>query len=194
MAMRSRPSTSAALAVAGLAVFTIWITWQAKALDFRLHGNNPSVALTGKPAPEFALPTLGGQTVSLADYRGRNVVLSFWASWCGPCRMEAPLLRTFYERTHKENAGYEVLAISLDDTREAAQAAAVELKMPFPVLLDVGGKVANQYFVEGIPTLMVIDRDGTVRYSSVGFDMTMGIMLAQQLGIKNYTPTAGTNP
>jgi peroxiredoxin len=190
--MRSRPSTAAALAVAGLAVFTIWITWQAKALEFRLHAN-PGAALTGKPAPEFALPSLDGRTVSLADYRGRNVVLSFWASWCGPCRLEAPVLRTFYDRTH-QSAGYEVLAISLDDTREAAQSAATELKMPFPVLLDVGSKVASQYFVEGIPTLMVIDKDGKVRYSSVGFDMTMGIMLAQQLGIKNYTPTAGTNP
>jgi peroxiredoxin len=108
--------------------------------------------------------------------------------------MEAPVLRTFYERTHQESAGYEVLAISLDDTREAAQAAAVELKMPFPVVLDVGGKVAHEYLVEGIPTLVVIDPAGRVKYSSVGFDMTMGIMLAQQLGIKNYTPTAGTNP
>ena len=192
--MRSRPSTAAALAVAGLAVFTIWITWQAKALELRVRGNNPGAALTGKPAPDFALPSLDGRTVSLADYRGRKVVLSFWASWCGPCRMEAPVLRTFYERTHKESADYEVLAISLDDTREAAQTAAAELKMPFPVLLDVSSKVAGRYLVEGIPTLVVIDRDGKVQYSSVGFDMTMGILLAQQLGIKNYTPTAGTNP
>jgi len=190
--MRSRPSTAAALAVAGLAVFTIWITWQAKALEFRLRGNNPGAALTGKPAPEFALPSLDGRTVALADYRGRKVILSFWASWCGPCRMEAPVLRTFYDRTRKD-ADYEVLAISLDDTREAAQTAATELRMPFPVLLDVGSKVASQYLVEGIPTLMVIDRDGKVQYSSVGFDMTMGIMLAQQLGIKDYTPAAGTN-
>ena len=60
--MRSRPSTAAALAVAGLAVFTVWITWQAKALELRLYGNNPGAALTGKPAPEFALPSLDGRT------------------------------------------------------------------------------------------------------------------------------------
>ena len=191
--MRSRPSAAAALALAGLAVFTVWITWQAKALELRLHGHNPGAALTGKPAPAFALPALDGRSVSLADYRGKSVVLSFWASWCGPCRMEMPLLRTFYERTHKANADYELLAISLDETREAAQSAASELKMPFPVLLDSAGKVGHEYRVEGIPTLMVIDKAGVVRYSSVGFDMTMGIMLAQQLGIKDYKPVTGTN-
>jgi len=190
--MRSRPSAAAALALAGLAVFTVWITWQAKALELRLHGHNPGAALTGKPAPEFALPALDGRSVSLAGFRGKNVVLSFWASWCGPCRMEAPVLRTFYQRTHNADAGYELLAISLDNTREAAQDAATELKLPFPVLLDSSGIVSHQYGVEGIPTLMVIDKAGIVRYSTVGFDMTMGIMLAQQLGIKDYKPVTET--
>jgi len=127
--------------------------------------------------------------VSLADYRGKTVVVSFWASWCGPCRLEAPLLRSFYERTHRSSV-YELLAISLDDTREAAEAAATRLKMPFPVLLDATGKVAKEYHVEGIPTLVVIDPAGKVSYSSVGFDTTTDFMLARQLGIKDYTPGA----
>jgi peroxiredoxin len=192
MAMRSRPTTAAALAIAGLSIVTVWLNWQAKALEFRLRGHNPGAILNGKPAPPFALLGLDGRTVSLADYRGKNVVLSFWASWCGPCRMEAPVLIAFYQRTHREHDDYEVLAISLDETREAALTAAGELKMPFPVLLDLTGKTGRDYLVEGIPTLVVVDKAGTVRYSSVGFDMTMGIMLAQQLGIRNYTPTGAT--
>jgi hypothetical protein len=63
--------------------------------------------------------------------------------------------------------------------------------MPFPVLLDAASKVANEYHVEGIPTLVVIDRTGKVQYSSVGFEATTEFMLAGQLGIKNYTPAVG---
>ena len=186
--MRSAPAPASALAVAGLAIATVWLSWHAKALEIRLDAYNPSAALTGKPAPKFSLPALDGRTLALADYRGKNVVLSFWASWCGPCKMEAPVLSAFYQRTHKEHDDYEVLAISIDETRAAAQTAAAEWKLPFTVLLDSAGSVAHDYGVEGIPTLLVIDKNGMVRYSSVGFDMTMGIMLAQHLGIKNYNP------
>ena len=186
-------ASAPAASIVALAIFTVWITWQAKHLEQRLHGSNPTAMLHGKQAPGFALPALDGRTISLADYRGRYVVVSFWASWCGPCRMEAPVLRTFYARTHK-TADYELLAISLDETHEAAQSAATAWKMPFPVLLDHKGQVSNEYRVEGIPTLVVIDRAGKVQYSSVGFDPTTEFMLAQQLGIKNYMPGTGANP
>lgn len=185
--MNRRHVTIPAPWIAALVIFTVWITWRAKALEFRLNGQNPSAILTGKQAPAFTLPALDGRAISLAEYRGRNVVLSFWASWCGPCRMEAPVLAAFYARTHK-TADYEVLAISLDESREAAQSAATDWKVPFPVLLDQAGIVAKEYLVEGIPTLIVIDRNGKVQHSSVGFDMTMEFVLAQQLGIRNYTP------
>ncbi len=140
-------------------------------------------ALLHKPAPDFTLPTLDGRTISLADYRGKKVVLSFWASWCGPCRLELPVLRSFYEKTHKPGADYDLLAISLDEDRGAAEAAMNVLKLPFPVLLDTGQTTPGAYGVYGIPTLFVIDERGRVAYSSAGFNTNIEFILAHQLGI-----------
>jgi peroxiredoxin len=180
--MRSR------LAVVALALFTIWITWRAKALEIgSLHHPSAHQPPLNKPAPAFSLPGLDGHPVTLADYRGRNVVVTFWASWCGPCRMEMPILRNFYERTHKEHTDFEILAISIDTAREDAATAASELKIPFTVLHDGAGKISDQYGVDAIPTLFVIGKSGDLIYAHTGLDMSLEIMLAQQLGIKNYS-------
>ena len=183
------PSRTLRLTVAVLALFTAWITWRAKALETGLSNNHSAhYPPLNKPAPTFSLPTLDGHPVTLADYRGRNVVVTFWASWCGPCRMEMPILRTFYERTRKQNNDFVILAISIDSERGDAATAATELKIPFPVLHDGSGKVSDQYGVDAIPTLFVIDKKGDLTYAHTGLDMGIEIMLAQQLGIKNYSP------
>jgi peroxiredoxin len=180
---------STALAAAGLALFTLWITWRAKAIE--LGGSRPHSGrhLTlNKPAPGFQLKALDGHTVDLTDYRGRNVAITFWASWCGPCRLEMPVLRGFYQRARKQSSDFEILAISLDSEAEDAAKAAAELKMPFLVLHDADGKVSDKYGVEAIPTLFVVDKKGDLIYTSTGLDGSLEILLAQQLGIKNYSP------
>jgi peroxiredoxin len=186
------PLRAARLAIAALVLFTIWITWRAKALETgstRTHSaHQPPL---NKPAPAFNLPALDGHPVTLADYRGRNVVVTFWASWCGPCRTEMPILRTFYQRTHKHDTDFDILAISIDFAREDAATAAAELKIPFPVLHDSSGKVSDQYGVDAIPALFVIDKKGDIAYAHTGLDMGFEIVLAQQLGIKNYSPAVG---
>lgn len=181
--MRSRPSPAAALSLAALAVFTIWITWRAKRLETGSQDSEAPVALLHKPAPDFSLPTLDGRTISLANSRGKNLVVSFWASWCGPCRLELPVLRSFYQRAHKADSDFDILTINLDDEREAAQRAANELKLPFPVLLDPQQKSVHAYGVFGIPMLFVIGKDGRVSYSTTGFNPSFEVMLATQLGI-----------
>jgi peroxiredoxin len=179
------------LGAAVLAIFTAWITWRAKAIELgpalNRAGHLPAV---GKPAPAFNLAALDGHRVSLADYRGHHVIVTFWASWCGPCRMEMPLLTTFYKRGHELKADFEILAISVDSVREDAVQAAAELKVPFPVLLDLDEKVSGPYGVEAIPTILVIDPQGNVGYAHTGLDTGLEFLLAQQVGIKNYSPIA----
>ncbi len=191
--MHQRPSSRATLALAALCLFTLWITWRAKALEMGSRWQNKPSALTGKPAPEFSLQSLGGGRVSLADYHGKSTVVAFWASWCGPCRMEMPILARFYRQTHKPDSGFEFLAISIDQTEEPARGAASNLKIPFPVLLDADSRIAGAYGVDKIPMLFVIDKAGKVRYSHLGFEMGLDILLAQQLEIRNYAAVPGGN-
>jgi peroxiredoxin len=189
--MRSMPPLRSVLAIAALGAFTVWITWRAKAIEMGGSFENKPSELIGKPAPDFALQSLDAQTISLAGYRGKTLVTTFWASWCGPCRMELPVLVKFYRQTHQADSNFEILAISVDSTKDDAQGAAKTLKLPFPVLLDLDGRASKSYKVDAIPTLFVIDKSGKVIFSHTGFEMGLDFMLAQQLDIKNYTPAVG---
>ena len=187
--MHSRPPLRAVVAIAALAVFTVWITWRAKAIEMGGRFENSPSPLIGKPAPDFALESLDGPKISLAGYRGKTLVATFWASWCGPCRLEIPLLVKLYRETHKPDSGFEILAISIDTKKEDAQGAAKTLKIPFPVLLDQESHIADTYHVDAIPTLFLIDKNGKITYAHTGYTMGLDFMLAQQLGIKSYSPT-----
>jgi len=120
------------------------------------------------PAPEFTLKTLAGGQVSLSDYRGRPVLINFWASWCVPCRTEMPDIIAAY-KAHRES-GLEVLAIDntqldvIDDVRQFV----ATFQMPFPVLLDEQGEVALAYRILGLPTSVFVDGEGIVRAVNVG--------------------------
>jgi len=182
--MQSRPSAPAVLALTSLAVFTFWITWKAKALEAGPGGVNHEAALWNKPAPGLSLQSLDGRTISLEDYRGKKrVVVTYWASWCGPCRMELPILDAFYRHARKAGADFEILAINIDDYKDSAESAARELKLSFPVLFDAHQKAAGDYGVFSIPVLFVVDKNGKVAYQSVGFNPAMETILAQQLGV-----------
>lgn len=190
--MRLKPSPAAIIAIVALAAFTVFITWRAKSLERALHERAGTSPLVNKIAPPFALRSLDGRTVSLADYHGKeNLVVSFWASWCGPCRLEMPVLRTFYEKHHNDSNGFEILAISLDDDQEPAAAFAIRNKLPFPVLLDFSKQATNAYRIEGIPTVFVIDKTGKIIYGHSGYDAALQFQLAAALGI-NLTHTGGT--
>jgi peroxiredoxin len=190
--MPSRLSSSAVLALTSLAVFTFWITWKAKALETGPGGVSREMALWNKPAPGFSLPSLDGRTISLADYRGKkSVIVTYWASWCGPCRMELPVLEAFYRHARKAGADFEILAIDIDEYKDSAEGAARELKLPFPVLLDPHQKAAGDYGIYSIPALLIVDKTGKVAYQDIGFNPAMETILAQHLGVDLSVITKG---
>jgi peroxiredoxin len=168
-----------------LAPVTIALTWKAKSLEKKLFGRSDEMRLMNKQAPEFKLMTLTGDQISSSDYRGKKkLVVSFWASWCGPCRMELPELQAFYEKYHSKNHSFEILAISTDEDPHEAERYVKEAKLTFPVLWDQDGKAGEAYGVDGIPTLFVIDESGRVIHAQAGYGFGLEFKLAQFLGIQ----------
>lgn len=180
-----RPRDLVALAV--VVAFTIWVTWQAKTLETHLIH---SIIQPGEPGPSFRLAALDGRTISSAQLRGKGkLVVSFWASWCRPCREELPALAALYRKTHKAGSGYEMVAISEDAVPEAARRAAARMKLPFTVLEDPSGATLAAYGVQGIPALFVIDEQGAIRQEHVGYQAGVELVLARELGL-DYNPLA----
>ncbi len=189
---RPQLSVPAILGIVVLAIVTGLLTWRASLLETRLEEEREQPELVSKPAPDFSASTLDGHTVALADFRGqKKVVVAFWASWCGPCRMEMPNLIQFYKNNHSDSSDFEILAVSIDEDPKEAQNFASAMKLNFPVLIDPRQKMANAYGVEGIPTLFVIDKAGKVIYGRAGFDMTMEVGLTNALGIKLKSAEGG---
>jgi peroxiredoxin len=168
-----------------LVAVTIPLNWKAKSLEKKLFGRTDENVLLHKPAPAFALKSLTGEQVSSADFRGKKkLVVSFWASWCGPCRMELPELQAFYEKYHPKNNNFEVLAISTDEDAKAAEQYVREAKLTFPVLWDADSKASDSFGVEGIPVLFVIDENGNISMVHSGYSYGLEFRLVDALGLK----------
>ena len=122
----------------------------------------------GRPAPDFALEEVGtGRLVRLSDYRGKTVILNFWATWCAPCRSEMPdFQRTFAAR----QARGDLVVLAVDDREAEGDVTAFvrEFGLTFPVLMDRAGEVRVHYAVTGLPATLFIDRDGVIRSQNYG--------------------------
>jgi cytochrome c biogenesis protein CcmG/thiol:disulfide interchange protein DsbE len=116
----------------------------------------------GASAPALVLQDTGGRTVDLSKLRGRVVAVNFWASWCGPCRAEIPALAQLWR--DRKGECFELLGVAEESGGSARVAqAAQELGIPYPVLVDADGRVANAYHVDAYPRTIVIDTEGKVR-------------------------------
>ena len=117
--------------------------------------------------PCLLLPLAGAATLDLAPYRGRVVVVDFWASWCEPCRASFPWLNTM-QRRHRD-AGLTVITVNLDESREAADAFLKETTNALPVIYDPTGQLAQKYGLQTMPTSLLFDRSGVLQQRHNGF-------------------------
>ncbi|MEJ2257306.1 MAG: TlpA disulfide reductase family protein [Woeseiaceae bacterium] len=124
-------------------------------------------SLEGRTAPDFALRSASGDNLRLSEYRGNVVMINFWATWCGPCRQEMPLLDELYDRY--ERVGFNLLGVNIDDDSSRAMQMVDELGVGFPVLFDARKEVSKLYDVEAMPVTVILDRQGTVRYVHHGY-------------------------
>ncbi len=129
---------------------------------------------SGERAPDFDLPFLSGGKghLSLKDLRGKVVLVTFWASWCGPCRMEVPALDKHYKKLRSQDVV--IVGISIDDKKAAASGFLSQFPVTYPMLLDLaGGTVADTWGVSSIPATILIDKSGVVRDRHLGYSPTM---------------------
>ena len=126
-----------------------------------------SSGLAGAPAPDFALKSSTGENMRLSEYRGDVVMINFWATWCGPCRQEMPLLDELYSRY--ERVGFNLLGVNIDDDSSRAMDMVRELGVSFPVLFDNRKEVSRMYDVDAMPVTVLVDREGNVRFVHQGY-------------------------
>ncbi|HQW07678.1 MAG TPA: TlpA disulfide reductase family protein [Steroidobacteraceae bacterium] len=120
------------------------------------------------PAPGFQLPARGGKQITLDQFRGQVVMINFWATWCGPCRKEMPLLESIY-RKYKP-MGFTMIGVNVEpDSKAAEDWLAKQQPVSFPVAFDTDSRVSKLYKVNGMPNSVIIDRKGNVRLLHRGY-------------------------
>jgi len=124
-------------------------------------------ALSGQAAPDFVLKSASGENLRLSEYRGDVVMINFWATWCGPCRQEMPLLDELYGRYQR--VGFSLLGVNIDDDSRRAMQMVEDLGVSFPVLFDESKEVSRMYQVDAMPVTVLVDRQGNVRHVHHGY-------------------------
>jgi cytochrome c biogenesis protein CcmG/thiol:disulfide interchange protein DsbE len=135
-------------------------------LAFGFLSSGRSRPQPGEPAPTFTLSLLDGSEVALRDLQGQVVVLNFWASWCDPCRREAPNLQQVWEQ--HQGQGVTFLGVTFRDAKGASQAFIERYEITYPNGVDERGRISQAYGVVAVPETFIIDREGKIAFVHVG--------------------------
>lgn len=119
------------------------------------------------PASNFTLKSSEGENFRLSEYRGQVVMINFWASWCGPCRQEMPLLDELYQKY--EPMGFTIFGVNVEQERELAEQILRDIPVNFPILFDDNNTVSEDYDVDAMPATVLVDRNGEVRFMHRGY-------------------------
>jgi thiol-disulfide isomerase/thioredoxin len=119
------------------------------------------------PAPVFQLTSMDGKPVSLDQFKGQVVMINFWATWCGPCRQEMPLLDQLY--TKYKPMGFTLLGVNVEPDSTLASGFLKKTPVTFPILFDTKSEVSKLYQVAGMPSTAIVDRKGNLRWVHKGY-------------------------
>lgn len=133
-----------------------------------LSGSLKVAALeVGQLAPDFTLKNTQGENINLAEQRGQIIVINFWASWCGPCRKEMPILQTLHNKY--KSLGATVWGVNVEQENQAGKDFLADLTLDFPIFFDDSNTITAKYQIEAMPTTVIIDRNGKVRHLFRGY-------------------------
>jgi len=137
------------------------------ALPFLLMATFSGAKAERTLAPDFTLKSASGENIKLSELRGQVVMINFWASWCGPCRQEMPLLDDLHARYSP--MGFTMLGVNVEKDSRKAKALLKDLPVDFPILFDQKNQVSKDYDVVAMPSTVLVDRDGNIRYIHKGY-------------------------
>lgn len=132
-------------------------------------GSNVFSQDIGSIAPDFSMQDINGNTIKLSELKGKVVLVDFWASWCIPCKKSMPHIIELYN--NRADSSFTVIAVNVDEEKSKINefANSINVTFPFPVIFDKESKLPAQYNVEGMPTTIIIDKEGVIRFKDTGF-------------------------
>ncbi|PKL34530.1 MAG: TlpA family protein disulfide reductase [Spirochaetae bacterium HGW-Spirochaetae-10] len=148
-------------------IFSLLLGWL---LYQRIPMYQASSKMEGREAPDFTLSALDGRTYRLSELRGKVVVVNFWATWCLPCKVEIPILKSLHSEL--ENDGLVILGLTQESAAQV-MSFVQEHEMNYPVVIDDRSEAADAYGIRGYPTVVVVDRDGKINSFTTGLNFFM---------------------
>ena len=161
-----------------LVLSAAWIVFTTLVTQPTELGKTPSPR-QGFPAPDITLNSLTGDSISLKDFRGKVVVVNFWASWCPPCKAEMPAFEALQQAYRGEEVAILAINTTYQDDLSAATNFALENHLSFPILMDEDGKVTNRYQVLAMPSSFFIDRKGIIQQVIIGGPVSEALIQTQ---------------